>query len=107
MEHAIAKKSIPGCCSFVSHRVLGVPAEIAFHIRRMDWGGVFRDILYSSCQLKILTYHIGQIKSHPEKVRNCATASKGAAVLFPRRTFDLIVTFIRPYPNVSADTVRL
>jgi hypothetical protein len=34
-------------------------------------------------------------------VRNCAMAIKVSAVLFLRRTFDLIVTFIRPDPNVA------
>jgi hypothetical protein len=44
---------------------------------------------------------IGQIKTSPEKVRNGALAVKVSAVLFLRRTFDLIVTFIRPDPNVA------
>jgi hypothetical protein len=34
-------------------------------------------------------------------VRNCAMEIKFSAVLFLRRTFDLIVTFIRPDPNVA------
>ena len=58
-----------------------------------------RDILYSLCQQKKLINNIGQIKTSPENVRNCAMAIKVSAVLFLRRTFDLIVTFIRPDPN--------
>jgi hypothetical protein len=47
----------------------------------------------------ILVYNIGQIKSPPKKVHNGAMAAKVSAVLLPRRTYDLIVTFIRPDPN--------
>ena len=63
--------------------------------------GGFGDILYSLCQQKKLINNIGQIKTSPENVRNCAMAIKVSAVLFLRRTFDLIVTFIRPDPNVA------